>query len=133
MKKKGIFLWAVILPMLISIGIDCWVGLPDQWNIILYVILSGISSSFWGKSERRDSPLNVKKFLMICSLLFIFSIGSLFAFNHIEGLMKSDILGMFCQIGLSLICAISVVIMINVIIIERNKKIKEGHQSYEEK
>ena len=133
MKKKGIFLWAVILPMLISIGIDCWVGLPDQWNIILYVILSGISSSFWGKSDRRDSPLNVKKFLMICSLLFIFSIGGLFAVDHIEGLMKSDIWEMFCQIGLSLICAISVVIMINVLIIERNKKIKEGHQSYEEK
>lgn len=129
MKQKGIFIWAVILPMLISIGIDCWIGLPDKWNIILYVILFGISSSFWGKSARRDSPLNIKKFLMICSLLFIFSIGGLFAFNHIEGLMKSDILEMFCKIGLSLLCAISVVIMINVLIIERNKKRKAGHQS----
>lgn len=47
MKKFGIFLWGVILPMLISMGIDCRVGLPDKWNIVLYAILSGIGSFFW--------------------------------------------------------------------------------------
>ena len=123
MKKKGIFFWIVILlPMLISIGIDCWVGLPDKWNIVLYVILSGISSSFWGKSEERERTLNVKRILIICILLFIFSIGGLLAVNHVEGLMRNDILKMFCQIGLSLLCAISAVVIINVLIIERNKK-----------
>ncbi len=123
MKKKGIFFWIVILlPMLISIAIDCWVGLPDKWNIVLYVILFGISSSFLGKSEERERTLNVKRILIICILLFIFSIGGLLAVNHVEGLMRNDILKMFCQIGLSLLCAISAVVIINVLIIERNKK-----------
>jgi prolipoprotein diacylglyceryltransferase len=124
MRREKRYFCIIILPMIISIALDCFVELPDKWVIILYLILYGTATMLIG-NEPNDEKTEKKKcsylnYIISIPVFILSGLGLCFLKNRGD-LLNNDFSIMLLQIGLSLICAICVVVCICTLILRKNK------------